>query len=168
MEYFCGDKEKKMVIELWSLGKQDQQEFMDGIQGYVKRLKHYTQFNLVVLDNSKITKTSPPDQIMQKEAALVISKLNPRDLLITLDERGEELNSIAFSKKLNGWMNTSPARIVFLIGGSFGIAETLHQRAQFKMSLSQLTMPHQLVRLFFVEQLYRAFTILKNEKYHHE
>lgn len=157
-----------MVIELWSLGKPDLKELEEAIQVYFKRLKHYTQFKLVPIDNSKIHKNQPLEHIMQKEAEMILSKLNEKDLLITLDEKGEELSSVSFSKKLNSWMNTSPARIIFLIGGSYGIGENLNKRAHYKLSLSQLTLPHQLVRLFFTEQLYRAFTILKNEKYHHE
>jgi 23S rRNA (pseudouridine1915-N3)-methyltransferase len=120
------------------------------------------------VDNSKIQKSAPKEQVLEKEADLVLAKLLDKDLLITLDEHGKHLSSADFAEKLNAWMNQAPTRIIFLIGGSYGIAEKLHQRAHFKFSLSLLTFPHQLVRLFFTEQLYRAFTILKNEKYHHE
>ena len=157
-----------MTIELWSLGKQDKKELEAAIDLYGKRLKHYTKYQIVTIDNAKIQKTLPKEQILDKEAELVLAKLQDKDILITLDERGQHLTSIQLSEKLNSWMNLSPAKIVFLIGGSYGIANKLHQKAIFRLSLSQLTFPHQLVRLFFTEQLYRAFTILKNEKYHHE
>jgi 23S rRNA (pseudouridine1915-N3)-methyltransferase len=159
---------KNMTIELWSLGKSDNKELEPAINLYFQRLKHYTKFNLTALDNSKINKKLSLEQILDQEADLVLQKLRDKDLIVTLDERGTELTSTLFANKINQWMNQSPTRLIFLIGGSYGISERVHQRAAFKFSLSKLTFPHQLVRLFFTEQLYRAFTILKNEKYHHE
>lgn len=169
MAYFCVNKEKiRMTIELWSLGKQDRSELQSAIELYEKRLKHYTKFKMVTIDNSKINKNQSKELILDREAELIVSKLSDKDLLVCLDERGIALTSIKLAEKLNQWMNSSPARIIFLIGGSYGIAESLHTKALYKLSLSMLTFPHQLVRLIFAEQLYRAFTILKNEKYHHE
>ena len=157
-----------MTIELWSLGKQDKKELESAIELYCKRLKHYTKYQIVTIDNSKIQKSLPKEQMLEREADLVLAKMQEKDVLITLDERGQHLSSTQFSEKLNTWMNLAPSKIIFLIGGSFGIADKLHHKAIYRLSLSQLTFPHQLVRLFFTEQLYRAFTILKNDKYHHE
>jgi 23S rRNA (pseudouridine1915-N3)-methyltransferase len=157
-----------MTIELWSLGKQDNKELIAAIDMYCKRLTHYTKYKIETIDNGKILKSLPKEQIMDKEAVLILNKLSDKDILVTLDEHGESLTSLSFSEKLNIWMNLAPTKLIFLIGGSYGIASKLHARATFKISLSKFTFPHQLVRLLFTEQLYRAFTILKNEKYHHE
>lgn len=157
-----------MTIELWSLGKQDKKELESAIELYCKRIRHYAKYQIVTIDNAKIQKSIPKEQLLEREADLVLAKIQEKDILITLDERGQHLSSIQFSEKLNAWMNVAPSKIIFLIGGSYGIADRLHQKAVYRLSLSQLTFPHQLVRLFFTEQLYRAFTILKNEKYHHE
>jgi 23S rRNA (pseudouridine1915-N3)-methyltransferase len=157
-----------MIIELWSLGKENTKMLDDGIAEYTKRINRYMNFKLISIDNGKINKNIPKEQILEKEAELIRTKLNEKDLLITLDERGKVLTSIQFAEKLNHTMNLSPNKIVFLIGGSYGIADSIKKTAHLSMSLSALTFPHQLVRLLFTEQLYRAFSILKNEKYHHE
>ena len=156
-----------MTVELWSLGKQDKKELAAAIELYIKRLSFYTKFKLETIDNAKVNTQQGKEQILDKESELILSKLNDKDILITLDEKGKSVDSIEFSKKLNQWMNQSSTRIVFLIGGSYGISAKVHERAIFKMALSALTFPHQLVRLIFTEQLYRAFSILNNEKYHH-
>ncbi len=156
-----------MTIELWSLGKEDKKELKDAIEVYIKRLGFYTKFSMQYIDNSKLSKLDNKQLVMQKEAALIESKLNEKDILITLDEHGKQFTSEAFAEKINQFINQSSQRIIFLIGGSFGIDELLHKKAHMTIALSELTFPHQLVRLVFVEQLYRAFTILKGEKYHH-
>jgi 23S rRNA (pseudouridine1915-N3)-methyltransferase len=156
------------MIELWSLGKPDKKELAGPIAVYIDRLKYYTKFDVVTIDNKRIPKNTTKEQILDAEVTLIESRLHERDLLVVLDENGKEYGSVAFSEQLNQWQNRSPNRIIFLIGGSFGVAESLRKKAHAVMSLSKLTFPHQLVRLLFCEQLYRAFTILKNEKYHHE
>jgi 23S rRNA (pseudouridine1915-N3)-methyltransferase len=156
------------MIELWSLGKPDKKELAGPIAVYLDRLKHYTKFEVVTIDNKRIPKNTTKEQILEAEVVLIESRLHEKDILVVLDENGKEFGSLAFSEKLNRWMNRSPNRIIFLIGGSYGVAESLRKKAHAVISLSQLTFPHQLVRLLFCEQLYRAFTILKNEKYHHE
>jgi Uncharacterized conserved protein len=156
-----------MVIELWTLGKTDKKLSNSDIELYIKRLKHYTQFSITIIDNSKFSKHFEGELLKQKEAELILQKLSDKDIFITLDENGAELTSVEFSTKLNEWLCTHHQRIVFLIGGSYGIASSLNKKAIFNLSLSKLTFPHQLVRLLFVEQLYRAFTILNNENYHH-
>jgi 23S rRNA (pseudouridine1915-N3)-methyltransferase len=157
-----------MNIELWSLGKENNKLVDAAIAEYSKRLNRYTTFSLQAIDNAKLPKTLPKNHLLEQEADRILQKLSERDLLVVLDENGKSLTSVAFAEQLNQWMNRSPQRIIFLIGGSYGVAEKLKARAVFVMSLSSLTFPHQLVRLIFTEQLYRAFTILKNEKYHHE
>ncbi len=157
-----------MKIELWSIGKENDKHFENAIKLYVDRLKHYTQFDLVTIDNSKINKSLSIAQILEKEADLILQKINDKDLLICLDDKGKHFTSIQFSEKLNQLLSNNTSKIIFLIGGSYGIADVLKKKSLFLFSLSNLTFPHQLVRLIFCEQLYRAFSILKNEKYHHE
>ena len=157
-----------MTIELWSLGKENTKLVDKAIEEYSDRLNRYTGFNIVTIDNSKLPKTLPKIQLLDKEAELVLDKLLDRDLLVVLDEHGKCFTSKEFSEKLNQLMNLSPVRIIFLIGGSYGLSEKLKAKATLVLGLSTFTFPHQLVRLLFTEQLYRAFTILKNEKYHHE
>ncbi len=157
-----------MNIELWSLGKENTKLVDKAIEEYTTRLNRYVGFSIVTIDNSKVPKTLPKLQLLDKEADLVLDKLQDRDLLIVLDEHGNEFTSKKFAEKLNQLMNLSPIRLIFLIGGSYGIADKLKAKATLVLGLSAFTFPHQLVRLLFTEQLYRAFTILKNEKYHHE
>lgn len=157
-----------MTIELWSLGRENNKLLTDAIDEYAARINRYNAFKLVTIDNSKINKNIPREQLLEKEAELINQKLNDRDLLIALDDKGKTFTSAAFAAKLNQSMNLSPQRIIFLIGGSYGIADSIKVKAAFLLSLSAFTFPHQLVRLLFTEQLYRAFSILKNEKYHHE
>ena len=157
-----------MTIELWSLGKENNKLMEDAIQEYSKRINRYHSFKLLTIDNGKINKSLPLEQILDKEAELVNQKLTDRDILISLDDKGKSFTSIQFAEKINQLMNQSPQRMVFLIGGSYGIADSLKHKSSLLLSLSSFTFPHQLVRLLFTEQLYRSFTILKNEKYHHE
>ncbi|MBL7765362.1 MAG: 23S rRNA (pseudouridine(1915)-N(3))-methyltransferase RlmH [Chitinophagaceae bacterium] len=157
-----------MTIELWSLGKENTKLVDAAIEEYTKRIQHYVPYKLTVIDNAKIPKQLPKAAMMEKEAELVLQKLQDRDLLVVLDEHGKAIQSMALAEKMNHMFNLSPNRIIFLIGGSFGIAPVLKEKAHYILSLSSLTFPHQLVRLLFTEQLYRALSILKNEKYHHE
>lgn len=157
-----------MTIELWSLGKENNKLMEDAIAEYTRRINRYNDFKLVTIDNSKINKNIPKEQLLEKEAELILQKLNERDILIALDDKGKTFTSTQFAARLNQTMNLSPQRIIFLIGGSYGIAGSIKEKSYLLLSLSAFTFPHQLVRLLFTEQLYRAFTILKNEKYHHE
>jgi 23S rRNA (pseudouridine1915-N3)-methyltransferase len=157
-----------MTIELWALGKENTKLLDVAIEEYIKRVNRYHAFKIVTIDNTKINKALPKETIFEREAELVQNKLQTKDLLIVLDERGQSIGSIELAEKMNATMNLSPTRIIFLIGGSYGIAPSLKASAYWVMALSKFTFPHQLVRLLFVEQLYRACSILKNEKYHHE
>ena len=152
-----------MTIELWSLGRENNKLLNDAIDDYAGRISKYNAFKLVTIDNSKINKNIPKFQLLEKEAALINQKLHDRDILIALDDKGKVFTSAAFAVKLNQTMNLSPQRIIFLIGGSYGIADSIKEKSSFLLSLSAFTFPHQLVRLLFTEQLYRAFSILKNE-----
>ena len=157
-----------MTIELWSLGKENTKLVDEAIEEYSTRINRYTHFKLITIDNSKLPKTLAKTQLLEKEAALILDKLQDRDALIVLDEYGKSFTSKQFAEKMNHFMNLAPQRIIFLIGGSFGIADSVKSKAALILGLSAFTFPHQLVRLLFTEQLFRAFTILKNEKYHHE
>ncbi|MBP6624002.1 MAG: 23S rRNA (pseudouridine(1915)-N(3))-methyltransferase RlmH [Chitinophagaceae bacterium] len=157
-----------MNIELWTLGKERSKGIDQAIDEYTQRINRYLSFQVVTIDNAKIPKQLPKNQILLKEVELVLAKLNERDMLICLDEHGKSFTSVKFAEKMNQLLSQSSGRIIFLIGGSFGIHETLKSKAQMLLRLSDFTFPHQLVRLLFTEQLYRAFSILNNEKYHHE
>lgn len=155
-----------MKIKLIAVGKRDEPYLIKGIEKYLDRLKHYVSFEFTIINDVKLGKKSNPELQKEQEAIQILSKINASDVVVLLDEKGSEYNSVEFSgfiqKKLNAGTD-----LVFVIGGPFGFAEVLYQRAASKIALSQLTFSHQMVRLFFVEQLYRAFTILKGEKYHH-
>lgn len=156
-----------MKIKLIAIGKTDESYLKEGIDKYLKRLKHYTSFELIIINDVKVGKKT--NVILQKELEEkeILSKVNTNDFLILLDEKGEEYHSVGFSRFLQKRMN-SGNDIVFVIGGPFGFSDRMYDRANAKVGLSKLTFSHQMVRLFFVEQLYRAFTILKGEKYHHQ
>ena len=156
-----------MKIELWVIGKTTFSYLEEGIALYEKRLKHYVHFDLVVLPDIK----NPPlsiEALKIKEGELLLNKLSKDDYLILLDEKGKELTSIDFSKFIAQQQVNAVKRIIFQIGGAYGFSDAVYARANREMSLSKMTFSHLMVRLFFVEQLYRAFTILKGEKYHNE
>jgi 23S rRNA (pseudouridine1915-N3)-methyltransferase len=156
-----------MKLSLLVVGETEDTELQGAIERYVKRLKHYCTFEIEVLKTPKQFRKLGNVELKAAEGKLIIDKLGNQDYLVLLDEKGVEFNSVEFSGKLQKWLNGGSRRIVFLIGGAFGFSDQLYQRADFKLGLSKMTLTHQMVRLFFTEQLYRAFTILKNEKYHH-
>jgi 23S rRNA (pseudouridine1915-N3)-methyltransferase len=156
-----------MKIKLITIGKTDESYLKDGIDKYLKRLKHYVSFELIIINDVKVGKKTNVTLQKELEEKEILSKVDVNDYLILLDENGEEYNSVDFSKFLQKRMN-SGNDIVFVIGGPFGFSNRMYERANAKVGLSKLTFSHQMVRLFFVEQLYRAFTILKGEKYHHQ
>lgn len=157
-----------MKITLLVVGKTEDKYLIEGIDKYLKRLKHYIGFNLVVIPEIKNTKNLTEAQQKNKEAELIQKQLSNTDTLILLDEKGKKYTSVQFSAYLNKQMIGSVQHLIFLIGGPYGFDESIYQRANGSMSLSDMTFSHQMVRLFFVEQLYRAFSILKGEPYHHE
>ncbi len=157
-----------MKITLLSVGKTEEKYLLQGIDIYLKRLKHYIKLEITELPELKNTKGLSQDQQKAKEAELILKKIITTDFVVLLDERGQELSSLQFADLLSKRMLASTQNLVFVIGGPYGFDSSVYQRANDKLSLSKLTFSHQMVRLFFAEQVYRAFTILKGEPYHHE
>ncbi len=166
---FCENNELfyRMKIELWMIGKTNFDYLSEGITLYEKRLKHYLNFELVILPDVKIGKKESIAQIKIKEGEALLSKCSDSDYLILLDDKGKQYTSEAFALQMERYLQMSVKKVVFIIGGAYGFSEEVYQRANAKISLSTMTFSHQMVRLIFVEQLYRAMTILKNEPYHH-
>ena len=156
-----------MNLELWWIGKTAFPYLESGISDYASRLKHYARFGIKEFPDDRSGTKNPASLVKEKEGNTVLSKLDQRHVLILLDESGKGFNSVAFASFLQDRMNYSPGKtLVFLIGGAFGFSKAVYDRADYVISLSSLTFSHQMVRLIFLEQLYRAFTILKGEKYH--
>lgn len=156
-----------MTIKLLAIGKTDSKPLQQMIAEYENRLKHYIRFELDSIPDLKNTKNLSEAQQKKKEGELILKKLNPTDIMILLDENGKQYSSIDFSEYLQKKMNSGIKQLVLVIGGPYGFSDSVNQMAQGKISLSKMTFSHQMVRLFVVEQLYRAFTILRNEPYHH-
>jgi 23S rRNA (pseudouridine1915-N3)-methyltransferase len=157
-----------MKITLLSLGKTEEKYIKEGIEIYLKRLKHYIKLEVNDLPELKNTKHLSTDQQKKKEAEMLLKCISNTDYIVLLDERGTEMTSLLFADYLNKRMLASTQNLVFVIGGPYGFDQSFYDRANDKISLSKMTFSHQMVRLFFVEQVYRAFTILKGEPYHHE
>lgn len=156
-----------MNIRLIAIGKTDNPQFQTLISDYIKRLSHYVNFDLEILADIKNVKNLSESQQKEKEGELILAKIAAADFLVLLDENGKEFSSVGFSEEIQKRMNSGIKTLTFVIGGPYGFSQTVYQRANSKISLSQMTFSHQMVRLFFTEQLYRAFTIIKGEKYHH-
>ena len=156
-----------MKITLILNGKTEEDYLLKGFSIYEQRLKHYVSFETVVIPALKNMKALSIEQMKQREGELIIKNIHTADKLILLDENGKEFNSINFSGFFQQQMNSGVKNIVFVVGGPYGFSDEIYKRANLKISLSKMTFSHQMVRLFFVEQLYRAMTILKNEPYHH-
>ncbi len=154
-----------MTIECWCIGKTAEPYLQEGTQLYVKRLRRYMPFQWVEHPDVR-PHISDPVALKRAEGLYMLDKLKPDDYLVLLDENGREYTSAELASWLQKKMNASPRRLVFLIGGAFGFSPDLYARAQEQWSLSKLTFSHQMIRLFAVEQLYRAMTILNNEPYH--
>ena len=156
-----------MTIKLLAIGKTDNKQLQILIAEYQKRLSHYIKFDFEIIPDLKKTKNLSEVQQKQKEGELILSRVNYADVLILLDENGKQMDSVSFSQYLQKHMNSGIKQLVFVIGGPYGFSEDVYNKAQGKLSFSKMTFSHQMIRLFVVEQLYRAFTILKNEPYHH-
>ncbi|RED47969.1 23S rRNA (pseudouridine(1915)-N(3))-methyltransferase RlmH [Seonamhaeicola aphaedonensis] len=157
-----------MTIKLIAIGKTDNNELQLLISQYIKRLGFYIKFSFEIIPDLRNAKNLSEEQQKQKEGELILNKTSKSDTLILLDEKGKQFSSLVFSEYLQKHMNSGIKQLVFVIGGPYGFSEALYQRANSKLSLSKMTFSHQMVRLFFIEQLYRGFTILKNEPYHHQ
>lgn len=156
-----------MTIKLLAIGKTDSASLQHLIADYEKRLHHYIKFELEIIPDLKNVKNLSEVQQREKEGALILKKLNTTDVLILLDENGKQFDSVGFSNYLQKKMNSGIKQLVLVIGGPYGFSDAIYAKSQGKISLSKMTFSHQMVRLFVVEQLYRAFTILRNEPYHH-
>jgi len=157
-----------MNIKLIAIGKTDNNALQSLINDYTKRLSFYIKFDLDIIPDIKNVKNLSESQQKEKEGELILSKISPTDNLILLDENGKSFSSVGFSNELQKKKNAGIKTLVFVIGGPYGFSDTVYAKANGKISLSQMTFSHQMVRLFFIEQLYRGFTILKNEPYHHQ
>lgn len=157
-----------MKITFLVVGKTGDPYIIEGISKYLNRLKHYIKFELIEVPELKNTKSLREDQQKAKEAELIVKALSPSDHIILLDEKGAEFTSSQFAQFINKKMVGSIHNLVFIVGGPYGFDESIYKMANGKISLSKMTFSHQMVRLFFAEQVYRAFTILKGEPYHHE
>lgn len=156
-----------MNIKLIVVGKTDDANLIELIAQYTKRLSHYVNFSIEILADIKQAKNLSESEQKTKEGAQILAKLNPGDLLILLDENGKQFTSVDFASQLQKRMNSGIKQLVYVIGGPYGFSEEVYQKAQGKIALSKMTFSHQMIRLFFIEQLYRGFTILRNEPYHH-
>jgi len=157
-----------MNIKILTIGKTDNKALQSLIDDYTKRLSFYIKFDLEIIPDIKNVKNLSESQQKEKEGELILAKLAPKDQLILLDEKGTTFSSVGFSDYLQKKMNSGAKTLVFVIGGPYGFSDEVYQKAQGKISLSLMTFSHQMVRLFFIEQLYRGFTILRNEPYHHQ
>lgn len=157
-----------MKIKLLAIGKTDDKNLIQLIDTYQKRLQHYVKFELEIIPDLKNAKNLSEAQQKEKEGELLLKKLQNTDQLVLLDDKGKIFSSIEFSNYLQKKMNSGIKQLVLAIGGPYGFSAAVYQKATGKISLSKMTFSHQMIRLFVVEQIYRGFTILKNEPYHHE
>lgn len=157
-----------MKIKLLVIGKTDDKHLENLINVYQRRLQHYISFQVEIIPDLKNSKNLSQEQQKQKEGELILSKISAYDQLILLDEKGKEFRSVEFANYLQKKMNSGIKQLVFVIGGPYGFSNPVYQKSMGKVSLSKMTFSHQMIRLFIVEQIYRGFTILRNEPYHHE
>jgi len=157
-----------MNIKLIVIGKTKSKFLLDGENEYQKRLKHYCKFSELIIPDIKNGGKISKKELKEKEGNLILASIKNSDYVILLDDKGLELSSTDFAEFLNKKMVSSTNELVFIIGGAFGFSESVYRGANTKLSLSKMTFSHQMVRMIFKEQLYRAFTILKGEKYHHD
>ncbi len=157
-----------MKFTLLVVGRTVDKNYISLIDDYIGRLKHYTQFDMEVIPELKNTKSLSNEQQKEKEADMILKSIQPGDTVVLLDEHGKEFRSIQFSQWIEKKMHVVNKRVVFIIGGPYGFSQRIYDIASEKISLSKMTFSHQMIRLIFVEQLYRAFSILNNSPYHHE
>lgn len=156
-----------MKIQLWSIGRQHESYVKDGIEDFTARLQKYFPAEWLIIPAPKKAASLNVTEFKKQEAVAILSRLQKDDCVILLDEKGKQISSPELAEMVQHYANKSTGRLVFLIGGAYGVDETIFNRANFVWSLSKLVFPHMLVRLILAEQLYRACTILRNEKYHH-
>ena len=157
-----------MKLELLVVGRTTDKRIVSLIDEYVDRVKHYITLEIKVIPELKSTKSLSEEQQKEQEGALILQSIQSGDYVVLLDEHGKELRSVELATWMQGRMNSGLRRVVFVVGGPYGFAPAVYQRADDKLSLSRLTFSHQMIRLVFAEQVYRAMTILRGEPYHHE
>lgn len=157
-----------MKIELAVIGKTSIGYLKQGIDEYIKRLKHYVSFEIKYIDDIKNTKNISEDQQKRTEGTKILSLLDKSDFVVLLDEHGKEYTSIQYSSYIQKRMLSGAKKVVFVIGGPYGFSQEVYDRANDKISFSKMTFNHEMIRLIFTEQLYRAYTIINHEPYHHE
>lgn len=157
-----------MKIDLLFVGKTDNSYLKEGILIYNKRLSHYTNISIVEIPDIKSAASLSESQIKEREADSILKRVGENDFLVLLDEHGKMLSSVEFANNIESHLIRGTKKVIFVIGGAYGFADRVYKRADNKISLSKMTFSHQMVRLILVEQIYRAFTILKGEPYHHK
>jgi 23S rRNA (pseudouridine1915-N3)-methyltransferase len=157
-----------MKITLIVVGRTVEKHYITAINDYIERTKHFISFDMEVIPELKNTKSLTMEQQKEKEAELLLKAFQPGDVIVLLDEFGQEFRSVDFANWLEKKMHNVNKRLVFVIGGPYGFSQKIYDAAHEKISMSKMTFSHQMVRLIFVEQLYRAMTILNNGPYHHE
>ena len=154
-----------MEIQLLFVGKTKKKYVLDELEAYKKKILRFIKFSFVCVGDTKTKKTNLK-QLKEKEYLQILKKINPNDIVIILDEKGKMLNSIDFASEIKSYINTGKKRILFIIGGAYGLSKKLYDDFPIRIALSRMTFSHQMIRLFFCEQLYRAFTIINNHPYH--
>lgn len=157
-----------MRINLICLGKTDDKEINNLIKYYQNRLPKHWNFEITEIADVKNAKNLSPELLKKEEGKLILNHVENSDLMILLDEKGKQFTSREFAEKIEGWMNSSVKNVCIIIGGAYGFSEEIYNRAQEKMALSKMTFTHQMIRLFFVEQIYRADQILQGKPYHND
>jgi len=157
-----------MKITLLTVGKTDVKWVREGLDLYISRLSHYIKFAMVEIPELKNVSALSKEEIKVREGELILKNIRQDDHVVLLDERGEMFTSISFASKIESHLSRGGSDIVFVVGGAYGFSDAVYKRCNSKISLSKMTFSHQMVRAIFVEQLYRAFTIMRGEPYHHE
>ncbi len=157
-----------MKITLLAIGKTGTKYLQEGIEQYNKRIGHYVPFEFKILPDVKTTKSLTTEKQKEMEGDIFMSAIQTGDVVVLLDERGKEMTSREFANYLDKKMVTVAKNLIFIIGGPYGFSKAMYDRANEKLSLSKMTFSHEMIRLFFIEQIYRAMTILKGEPYHHD
>ena len=154
-----------MEIQLLFVGKTKKKYVLDELEAYKKKILRFIKFSFVCVGDTKTKKTNLK-QLKEKEYLQILKKINPNDIVIILDEKGKMLNSIDFASEIKSYINTGKKRILLIIGGAYGLSKKFYDDFPIRIALSRMTFSHQMIRLFFCEQLYRAFTIINNHPYH--
>ena len=157
-----------MKIQLIAVGKMNDAPIIEAMERYVKRLVHYVPFQIITLPDVKNTRSMTEERQKEAEGTTILSAVTPKDFVVLLDERGKEFTSRDFAAYVDRRTMSLAGNLVFVVGGPYGFSSDVYERANDKISLSRMTLTHEMVRLFFVEQLYRAMTILRGEPYHHD